>query len=98
MTDALSNPPDWFDVLWEKHHQDLPVWLRHQKKAARQLLGTVVEAMGAYAQTPDGMRQIIAFAKIAQIMKGVQGVIGSPEPAPEQVADWVERLVQRVKP
>lgn len=97
MSETLAHP-DWFDRLWEKHQNDLPFWIRTQKKAARQLLGSVVEAMGAYAQTPEGIKQVIAYARIFSILRGTQGILESPDPSPDQVADAVQRLVDRVKP
>jgi hypothetical protein len=94
----LAEHPDWFDRFWEQHSKDLPIFLRGQKKAARLLLGAAVEAMGAYAQTPAGVQKIVAFAKIASIVQGTRGVLETPDPTPKQVADAVQRLVDRVKP
>jgi hypothetical protein len=91
--------PDWFDRFWDEHKDKLPVYLRGQKKAARLILAGVIEALGKQATTPEGVRSIIAFAKISSIVKGTRGVLDSPDPSPEQVADAVEKLVQRmVKP
>jgi hypothetical protein len=94
----LAEHPDWFDRFWEQHSKDLPIFLRGQKKAARHLLGAAVEAMGAYAQTPDGVQKVVAFAKIARIVIGARGVLGSPDPSPNEVVAEVQRLVDQVKP
>jgi hypothetical protein len=97
MPDALENP-DWFDAFWSKHEKEIPIWLRGQKKLARQLLGGVVESLGAYGKTPAGIQQIIAFARITAIMKSVGGAMTGPDPSPEDVVARVEWLVQKVKP
>jgi hypothetical protein len=93
-------PRDWFDDFWEKNKLDIPIFLRSDsfKEIARGFLRAAIEGMGQQATTPEGIRQIIAFARIAAILKGTQGVIDSPNPSPEQVAEAVERLVKRVKP
>jgi hypothetical protein len=97
MPDALENP-DWFDAWWEENQRLIPVWLRTQKKAARMVLAGVIEGLGKQASTPEGVRMIVAFGKIATIVKGARGVIDSPNPSPDDIAEAVERLVQRVKP
>jgi hypothetical protein len=91
---------DWFDDFWDSHKRDLPAFLRNDsfKDTARGLVRVMVEGIGQQATTPEGIRQIIAFARIAAILKGTQGVMDAPNPTPEQVAEAVERLVQRVKP
>jgi hypothetical protein len=97
MAETLQNP-DWFDAVWAKHEKELPIWLRGQKKLARQLIGAFVESMGAYAKTPTSMQQVIAFAKVASMVKGMSGLINAPDPSPEEVVTAVERLVRKVKP
>jgi hypothetical protein len=95
MKEAIQQP-DWFDRFWDEHKDKLPVYLRGQKKAARLILAGIMDAMGKQATTPEGVRTIIAFARIASIVKGTRGVMDSPDPSPDQVADAVERLVQRM--
>ena len=92
--------PDWFDVFWSQHRDKLPVLLRGDstKEFARKLLGTATEEAAKYSTTPGGVRALIAFSRVAAIVKGVNGVCDSPDPSPEEVAAAVERLVQRVKP
>lgn len=97
MAETLQNP-DWFDAVWAKHENELPIWMRGQKKLARQLIGAVIESMGAYAKTPAGMQQVIAFAKVASMVKGMSGLINAPDPSPDEVVSAVERLMQKVKP
>jgi hypothetical protein len=98
MGSALENSPDWFDAWWEQNQTFLPIWIRGQKKAARQVLAGLITAMGQQATTPEGVRVILAFGKIASIVKGARGVLDSPNPTPEEVTVAVERLVQKVKP
>jgi hypothetical protein len=97
MADALTNP-DWFDSWWDANQSVIPIWLRGQKKAARQILAGVIQGLGSYAQTPEGVKQVLAFARIYAIIRGTQNVFDSPDPSPDQVADAVQRLVDRVKP
>jgi hypothetical protein len=97
MTELVEHP-DWFDRFWEQHSKDLPIFLRGQKKAARLLLGAAIEAAGVYGQTPQGVQQIVAFAKVASILQGARGVLESADPSPNEVAAAVQRLVDRVKP
>jgi hypothetical protein len=94
----LSDAPDWFDALWEKHSPDMPWWMRSQKEAARTMMGPILDSFANQAKTPEGVRAIIAFAKIAKIVKGARGVLDDPNPTPDQVAEAVQRLVERVKP
>jgi hypothetical protein len=96
----LTPAPDWFDRLWDQNSQKIPVYLRNDafKKTARGLVGLCVESLGSFAKTPDGMRQVVAYARIVAALRGVQGVANAPDPSPEQVAEMVERLVARVKP
>lgn len=92
---------DWFDDIWDtKVSPTLPVYLRSAsiKQLARGAVRVLIESMGAHAKSPDGIRQVIAFARITAIMRGRTDVMGAADPTPEQVADAVERLVQRVKP
>jgi hypothetical protein len=98
MPETLQSPPDWFDAVWSKHEKDLPIYLRGQKKLARQILGGIVESLGEYAKTPEGMQQIVAFARVSSMVRGVAGVLDAPDPSPNQVADAVERLVKRFRP
>jgi hypothetical protein len=92
--------PDWFDTLWEQQKMRLPVYLRNDatKKLAREMIGVMVQAGAQAAATPQGVRALIAFSRIAAIVKGVNGVCDSPDPSPEEVAAAVEQLMQRVKP
>jgi hypothetical protein len=92
---------DWFDDIWDTRvAPTLPIYLRSSgvKDLARGAVRVLVEGLGAHAETPDGMRQIVAYARILASVKAVRGVFDSPDPTPEQVADAVERLMQRVKP
>lgn len=100
MSTTPARLPDWFDVLWEEKKSALPFYLQSDsaKTLARQMVSVVLDGMAKQAGTPEGVRVIIAFAKIVRIMKGSQGVLDSPDPSPEQVADAVEKLMQRVKP
>jgi len=92
--------PDWFDRIWDEHAPKLPIYLRNSatKEMARNLMHGVIQIAAVQAQTPQGVRALIAFSRITAILKGVQGVCDSPDPSPEEVAAAVERLVQRVKP
>jgi len=100
MTNALQTP-DWFDRLWESSIKaKLPLLLRTEaiKKLAREAVGTATETLGALAKTPEGMRQVVAYGRIFAAVRGLQGVFSSPDPSPEEVAAFVERLVDKVKP
>jgi hypothetical protein len=100
MTTIPQKSPDWFDRWWDSHCSTFPIMLRGEiaKKSARGILSSLIENMGAEAKTPEGVRSIIAFARITAIMQGATGVLDAPNPSPEQIADAVERLVQRMKP
>jgi hypothetical protein len=98
MGDTMQNSPDWFDAWWEQNHKLLPAWIRGQKKAARQVLAGVIIALGQQASTPEGIRIIVAYGRIATSVKRVREVMSGPDPSPDEVADFIERLVQRVKP
>jgi hypothetical protein len=97
---AITPQPDWFDSLWEKYAPKIPIYLRNDaiKQLARDLIGAGVVAVGMIAKTPEGVRQIVAFARITSAIKAAQISLGEPNPSPERVAEFVERLVQRVKP
>ena len=101
---TLTQSPDWFDALWEQHKHKLPPYLRSEpvKKLAREMIGPLsdfaLQEAARKAATPDGIRVIVAFARVTAILKGAQGVCDSPDPTPEEVAAAVERLVKRVKP
>ena len=92
--------PDWFDLFWEEQKSKLPVLLRNDsvKKLARDMMDVALKGMAYQATTPQGIRALIAFSRIAAIVKGVNGVCDAPDPSPEEVAAAVERLMQRVKP
>ena len=100
MARDIQPASDWFDRLWSENESRLPIYLRNDamKKTARGIIGNLIEGAGSFAKTPEGVRQIVAYARIAAILKGVSGVTSAPDPSPEQVAEMVERLVQRVKP
>jgi len=99
VTHPIQPAPDWFDRLWEEHKEKLPLLFRSEamKRVVRVNLETVSREAAKYATTPDGIRVIVAFAKISAILKGSQGVLDAPNPSPEQVADAVEKLVERLK-
>lgn len=92
--------PDWFDVFWAQNRDRLPILLRgdSMKEAARGLLSAAIQTGAQYSTTPQGIRAVIAYSRIAAIVKGTHGVCESPDPSPEEVAAAVERLVQRVRP
>lgn len=92
--------PDWFDTFWQEHRNKLPVLMRGDgtKELARNLMGAAVQTAAKQATTPQGVRALIAFSRVAAIVKGVNGVCDSPDPSPEEVAAAVERLVKKVKP
>jgi hypothetical protein len=100
MATELTPAPDWFDRLWDAQSHKLPIYLRNDsgKKVARSFVAGMIETLGAAAKTPEGMRQVVAYARIAAILRGSRGILDQPDPSPEQVADAVERLVQRLKP
>jgi hypothetical protein len=89
--------PAWFDQFWAENCMRLPILMRgdSMKQIAWQLFQVLLEAVGREAKTPHGLRTIVAFAKIQAIMQGSQHVLGAPEPTPEQVAEFVQRLVDR---
>ena len=101
---TLTRSPDWFDAFWEEIKPRIPIYLRTDafKKMARELSSTLsdyaIQEAAKKAATPQGVRVVIAFARVTAILKGAQGVCDSPDPTPEEVAAAVERLVQRVKP
>ena len=92
--------PDWFEQLWSQHRHRLPFLLQNEagKKMVRDLLGIVLESLKAQAGSANGISTVIAFARIQAMLKGCQGVMDTPDPTPEQVADAVERLIGKVKP
>jgi hypothetical protein len=100
LSNQLKPARDWFDNLWDQASPNLPIYLRGQsvKDQARGLVGLGIEALAQQAKTPEGIRQVVAFARIASIMRGAQNVVDAPDPTPEEVVEQVERLVKRVKP
>jgi hypothetical protein len=98
MADNLQPAPDWFDRFWDEYQSRLPLYLRGQKKAAREIAGGLVTALASQAATPQGVRILSSFARVQAILKGTQGVLDQPDPTPEQVAEAVQRLVEKVKP
>jgi hypothetical protein len=97
---TLASTPDWFDTLWDEHlAPQMPIYLRTAatKKLARGMLDVAVQAAAKQATTPQGVRALIAFSKISAIMKGANNVANAPDPSPEEVAEAVQRLVERVK-
>jgi predicted secreted protein len=96
--DTLQPAPDWFDAWWDANQAILPIWMRGQKKAARQVLAGVIQGLGQYAQTPEGVKQIIAFARITAMVKSIGSAMTTPDPSPDDVVDAVQRLLNRVKP
>lgn len=99
MTTKPIPAPDWFDVFWEDNKTKLPIFIRNDagKELARAALNAAIQSGAQFATTPQGIRGLIAFARITAIVKGVTGVCDAPDPTPEEVAAAVERLVQRVK-
>ena len=97
---TLPAARDWFDELWDKQ---VPLMYRLHplsgplKSIARNLMDEALKVMAQKAGAPDGVKAIIAFARIQAIVIGAKGVLDAPDPTPEQVAEAVERLVQRVK-
>lgn len=92
--------PDWFETFWHTQKNKLPVYLRNDatKELARGLLSASIQSAAQFATTPEGVRALISFSRIAAIVKGAHGVCDAPDPSPEEVAAAVERLVRRVKP
>jgi hypothetical protein len=91
-------PPPWFDTFWEEQSPKLPFLLRSEgaKHVAWGLFQVLMEQLSQQATTPRGMQTVIAFAKIKSILKGAQGVLDSPDPSPAQVAEAVQKLVDKV--
>jgi hypothetical protein len=100
MNTTPQKSPDWFDRYWDANCHKFPIMLRGEaaKRTARGILSSLIEGMGEQAKTPEGVRSIVAFARITAILQGANGVLTAPDPSPEQIADAVERLVQRLKP
>jgi hypothetical protein len=99
----MSTPatiPDWFETFWQEQKHRLPIYLRGDatKELARGLVGAAIQTAAKTSTTPQGVRALIAFSRVAAIVRGVNGVCDSPDPSPEEVTAAVERLVQRVKP
>ena len=96
MTDKIKPAPDWFDLLWEANRNRVPMLLRneHGKQLARAALEAAIQGSATLATTPNGIRALVAFARISAIIKGSVEVCSAPDPTPEQIADAVERLVQ----
>ena len=92
--------PDWIDHLWDQIKPGLNPLFRSEsvKNSARGMVGIAVEVLGKHAKTPEGMRQLVAFARIASAVKNSRAAFASPDPSPEEVAEFVERMVDRVKP
>ena len=92
-------PPLWFLTFWEENCPKLPLLLRGETTMmlAWDILGLLLEWVARYMKTPDGMRQFIAFARIQTILQGAHTVLLQSDPTPEQVAEAVQWLVQRVK-
>jgi hypothetical protein len=96
---ATKTPPVWFLQFWEQNCTKLPLLFRGESmmQLAWELLGLLLDHLARYATTPAGMRILIAFAKIQATMIESQIIVNAPDPSPEQVAEAVERLAQRVK-
>lgn len=99
MSTTPQRMPDWFDAYWEANKSRLPVLLRNDgaKQLARGLVDGMIQSMAQQATTPAGIRALISFSRITSILKGAQGVMESPDPSPEEVAEAVRRLVERVR-
>jgi hypothetical protein len=99
LTTTANTPPGWFLEFWEQNCAKLPLLFRGESMMllAWDLFGTLLEHIGRYMKTPNGMRQFIAFARIQTILQGSQGVLNQPDPTPEQVAEAVQRLANRVR-
>jgi hypothetical protein len=97
---TLPTPRDWFDDFWDQNVRTLPAMFRSNavKEVARKLLDELLKHLARKAGTPDGVKAIVAFARIAAILKGSQGVLDAPDPSPDQVVEAVQRLVDKVKP
>jgi len=91
--------PDWFDRLWAEASPRLPVLLRSEgaKRIAREVADLAIREFAKQAGTPEGVRAIIAYAKISAILKGARGVCDAAEPTPEEVTEAVQRLVDKLK-
>ena len=91
--------PDWFDRLWAEASPRLPVLLRSEgaKRIAREVADLAIREFAKQAGTPEGVRAIIAYAKISAILKGTRGVCDAPDPTPEEVTEAVQRLVDKLK-
>jgi len=93
MTKTLPAPPDWFDKLWEQFiAPKLPIYLRGE--SVKNSFRSIVREL---SQAPEAVRAVVALARIGAILQGTQGVLEAPDPSPEQVADAVQRLVERMK-
>ena len=70
---------------------EIPAFLRNDsfRNTARGIVRVLIEAMGKQAQTPEGVRVVIAFARVVTAMKALMGA--NINPSPEEVADAVER-------
>jgi len=99
VTDNLTQP-DWFDRLWEQIKPGLNPLFRSEsvKNSARSMVGMAFDVLGKHAKTPEGMRQLVAFARIASAVKNSRAAFASPDPSPEEVVEFVERMMQKVKP
>ena len=92
-------PPPWFLEFWEDNCHRLPMMLRGDTtmNLAWALFELLLSHVGRYARTPDGMKQVIAFARITAIMQGAQGVLDAPDPSPEQVEEALRKLLDKAK-
>jgi hypothetical protein len=99
MSPTAPAPPTWFLEFWEDNCQRLPTFARGESmmNLAWSLFELLLQHVGRYARTPDGVKKVIAFGRVVTILQGAQGVLDSPDPTPEQVEQAVQRLVERVK-
>ncbi len=99
MAQTIQPAPDWFDSLWAQYESKLPIYLRNEatKKVARIFLDEAIQMIGAYSRTEKGVAQIVAYARIAAIVKGIGAVSNAPDPSPEQVAEAVQKIVDKLK-
>lgn len=97
---AAQIPPPWFDDFWEQKSPALPFLMRSEgvKMIAWDLLSSLLGILQEQSTTPSGVKAIIGMAKVQAILRGTQWVMNAPDPSPEQVAEAVERLMQKVKP